>query len=265
MYSPIKSVCKFLKYYFTASNSKGHGMHSPFVFDFIVNVLNDDRVFYAFAQIENIRKQLLKDNRTILIEDFGAGSKKNKTNERVVAAIAKSSLKPQKYSKLLFRIVHYYQSKTIIELGTSLGITTSYLASANENSKVITMEGSQAIAKIAEDNFAMLQLKNIEQVLGNFDATLPTVLTNINTVDFAFIDGNHQYQPTINYFEQLLLKSHEHSIIILDDIHWSKEMENAWRYVQQHKNVTATIDLFFIGIVLFRKDFKAKQHFNIRY
>jgi len=240
-------------------------MHSPFVFDFIVNVLNDARDFYAYNEIEKLRSILLRDERMITVEDFGAGSKKNKTRERVVASIAASSLKPEKFSKLLFRIVNYYQCQTVIELGTSLGITTAYLAAANANASVITMEGSQAIAAIARENFESLQINNIQQVTGNFDDTLSQVLTTVDRVDLAFIDGNHQYQPTVNYFNQLLAKSHEHTIIILDDIHWSKEMEEAWQYVQQHESVTATIDLFFIGIVVLRKDFKVKQHFCIRF
>jgi predicted O-methyltransferase YrrM len=265
MYSSVVSVYKFLKYYITASNSKGHGMHSPFVFDFIANVLNDRRNFYAYNAIEKARKNLLSDSRVITVEDFGAGSKKNKTKEREVSAIASSSLKPKKFSKLLFRIVHYYQCNTVVELGTSLGITTSYLASADTNAKIITMEGSQAIADIALENFSSLHLTNIQQVSGNFNDTLPKLLTTIDTIGLAFIDGNHQYYPTVNYFTQLLTKSNEQTIIVLDDIHWSKEMEEAWQYVRQHESVTATIDLFFIGIVLLRKDFKAKQHFCIRF
>ena len=116
-----------------------------------------------------------------------------------------------------------------------------------------------------EENFAKLKLKNIELVKGNFDDTLPTVLSSLPTVDLAFIDGNHRYQPTLNYFEQILVKSNHQSIIILDDIHWSREMEEAWQMIQQHSAVTMTIDLFFIGIVLLRDEFKIKQHFSVRF
>ena len=108
-------------------------------------------------------------------------------------------------------------------------------------------------------------MKNIEVVEGNFDTTLPIALSQLSTIDFAFLDGNHRYQPTINYFNQVLAKSNEYTIIILDDVHWSKQMEKAWNEVKQHPQVTLTIDLFFIGIVLLRKEFKVKQHFVIRF
>jgi len=257
---------KFIRYYFTAMNGRGHGMHSPFVFEFITNVLNDGRHFYAYQQIEKIRQSLLADTRLLTIEDFGAGSRVIKNNTRTVSSIARSSVKPKKFSRLLFRMVDFYQPKIILELGTSLGITTAYLASANPNATVITMEGAAPVAAVANENFSKLHLHNIQLAEGNFNTTLPPVISHLPApVGLAFIDGNHRYQPTINYFEQILTKSNGFTIIILDDIHWSKEMEQAWQYVQQHTQVTTTIDLFFIGIVLLRNEFKAKQHFSIRF
>ncbi len=265
MYSKIKLALKYLQYYLTASNGKGHGMHSPFVFEFIKKVLNDEKNFYSFNQIEQQRQSLLNDKRKLSIEDFGAGSLINKTKERSIQSIAQSSLKSKKYAQLLFRIVNYYQPKTILELGTSLGITTAYLASAKNEAIVISMEGSSAVASVAKENFVKLKLNNIELVEGNFDVTLSSVISSLSLIDFAFVDGNHRYQPTINYFNQILSKANNDSIIILDDIHWSKEMEMAWEQIQQHNSVTMTIDLFFIGIVLLKKEFKVKQNFSVRF
>jgi len=260
MYSPLKLLSRFIGYKIKASNAKGHGIHSPFVYDFIRKVLLDKRNFYAYVGIETCRKELLKDKRVLHIEDFGAGSRLQKTNQRTVSEIAYSSLKPKKYSQLLFRIVNYYQPENILELGTSLGITSSYLALAKEDAKVFTMEGSNEIAAIAKANFEKLQLKNIS---GNFDNQLPAFLLSQNKLDFIFIDGNHRFEPTIRYFEMLLSKIHEESILIFDDIHWSTEMEMAWEQIQNHPQVTVTIDLFFIGLVFFRKENKVKQHFQI--
>ncbi len=265
MYSPVQLAFKYINYYLKASNGKGHGVHSPFVFAFVKDVLNDKRGFYTYNQVERVRHQLLTDARQLTIEDFGAGSHTGLTKQRTVKAIAKSSLKPSKFSQLLFRMVDYYQPKTIVELGTSLGITTAYLAAAKPDATVITMEGSTAVANIAKENFQKLQLHNIQLVQGNFDETLTTVLANLPTLDLAFLDGNHRYQPTINYFNEVLKKSNEHTIIILDDVHWSQEMEQAWEEVKQHPQVTMTIDLFFIGIVLLRRDFKVKQDFVVRF
>lgn len=208
---------------------------------------------------------MLKDETVIPITDFGAGSRLNLSQERKVSAIAKSSLKPKKYSQLLFRMVNYFQPSFVLELGTSLGITSSYLASGNNNAKVITMEGSPHVAAIARKNFEWLQLKNISVIEGNFDETLPKLISSTQTADFVFIDGNHRKEPTIRYFEQLLPKISSNSIFIFDDIHWSKEMEEAWETIKQHDAVTLSIDLFFIGIIFFRKEQKEKQHFTIRF
>jgi predicted O-methyltransferase YrrM len=265
MYSSIKIVSKFVSYKIKASNARGHGIHSPFVYDFIRKVLLDKRKFYAYDAIENCRKELLKDKRVLLVEDFGAGSRKRKSNQRTVSEIAHSSLKPKRFSQLLFRIVNYYQPREILELGTSLGITSSYLASAKENSKVYTMEGSPEIAAIARSNFEKLKLENIFILTGNFDETLPRFLASQEKVDFIFIDGNHRLEPTLRYFEMLIQKTNEDSIMIFDDIHWSEEMEMAWKQIQLHPKVSVTIDLFFIGLVFFRVENKVKQHFQINF
>jgi predicted O-methyltransferase YrrM len=265
MYSPFKLLFKFVSYKINASNAKGHGVHSPFVYEFIRKVLLDKRKYYAYDAIEYCRKDLLKDKRVLHIEDFGAGSRLRKANQRTVKEIAHSSLKPKKFSQLLFRIVNHYQPSNILELGTSLGITSAYLASAKDDAKVYTMEGSNEIAAIAHLNFQKLKLKNISIITGNFDVTLPPFLNKQKNIDFIFIDGNHRLEPTIRYFEMLLPKLNEHSILIFDDIHWSEEMELAWKQIQEHSEVTVTIDLFFIGLVFFRKENKVKQHFQIDY
>ncbi len=264
MYSPFQLTKKYLKYYFTASNGKGHGVHSPFVFEFIKYVLNDKKEYSCYKPVEKIRKQLLVKNNVIEVEDFGAGSTVIKIKKRMVKSIASSSLKPKKYSQLLYRMVQHYHKKNVLELGTSLGTTTAYLASAN-NVSVTTMEGSKNIAEIARNNFSQIGLKNIEIIEGDFDITLPEYLSKSKKLDFVFLDGNHRKVPTLKYFEVLLLNANEETIFVFDDIHWSDEMEEAWETVKQNQKVTLTIDLFFIGIVLLGKDFKAKQHFTIRF
>lgn len=265
MYSAFQLAKKYLHYYITASNGKGHGVHSPFVFDFITNVLNDKKQYECYAAIEKQRQVLLNDESIIEIEDFGAGSAVMKSNKRVVKKIAASSLKPKKFAQLLFRIVHHYQPANILELGTSLGITTCYLAEGNKQARVFTCEGSTSIAAIAKNNFDKLQFTNIDLVKGNFAATLQPLLDKIGPIDLAFIDGNHRKQPTIEYFQSIIRHIHSNTILIFDDIHWSAEMEEAWRFIKQDPAVTLSIDLFFIGLIFINPDFKVKQHFSIRF
>ena len=222
-------------------------------------------MYPCYGAIEQQRQQLLQNNEVIEVEDFGAGSAVMKSNKRVIKNIAASSLKPKKFAQLLYRIVLYYQPATTIELGTSLGITTCYLAKGNEAGRVFTFEGSASIATIAQKNFQHLQLKNIRLTLGDFAKTFQPMLNETGKVDLAFIDGNHRKLPTIQYFDQLLRHSSASTILIFDDIHWSEEMEAAWSQIQQHSSVTLSIDLFFIGLVFLHPKFKEKQHFSIRF
>ena len=265
MFSSWQLIKKYADYYLTASNGKGHGIHSPFVYDFVRQVLNDQRTFYAYGHVEALRKSLLNNETVIEVEDFGAGSTISKTNQRSVASIARHAAKSKKWAQLLFRIVNYYQPQTILELGTSLGISTAYMAMANPQARIITAEGSAAIAGQANKYFQSLQLPSIQQVTGNFDDTLPGILKTLPKLDLGFIDGNHRYEPTVRYFNQLLPSLHANSILIFDDIHWSADMERAWNAIKENNMVQVSIDLFFIGLVFFSDQFKVKQHFTIRF
>lgn len=265
MYSNFQLAKKYLHYYFTAYNGKGHGMHSPFVFQFILHVLNNHSGYVPPAEIEALRRALQHDKRILAVEDFGAGSRIAQHKKRTVAELAKTALKPKRYAQLLYRLVKYYQPQTILELGTSLGVTTAYFAQANPSARIITIEGSESIANVAAQNFSTLQVSNIQQRTGNFDEVLPVVLEQHPLLDLAYVDGNHRYEPTVRYFQQLLPALHNNSILVFDDIHWSAEMERAWEEIKNHPSVQCTVDIFFLGFVFFRNEFKVKQHFSIRY
>lgn len=267
MYTKYQLALKYIHYYLTASNGKGHGTHAPFVYNFISTVLNKSNDTGSYSSIEQLRNSLLSNTQTLQIQDYGAGSTTttNNTNARTVSSIAKNAAKPAKLAQLLYRIVQHYTCSTIIELGTSLGLTTCYLAIANRQGRVITCEGSNEIAAVAKHNFERLFITNITLITGEFNTSYTHALAQISKLDMLYIDGNHRYQPTINYFEKALPQLHTQSIVIFDDIHWSSEMEQAWAYIKAHPAVSETIDLFFIGIVFLRKEQLAKQHFTIRY
>lgn len=246
-----------------SSNGKGHGAHSPFVYSFITDVLNDRRSFYSFDKIEKHRQALLTNNQEIEVLDFGAGSRLSLTKTRKIGRIAQASLKPKKFGQLFFRMINYYGCANILELGTCLGITTSYLATANTNAQITTMEGAPTIANEAQAFFSKMGLNNINLIVGNFDDTLPNFLTATEKLDFVYIDGNHQYKPTLNYFLQLQPKLSSNAIVIFDDIYWSKEMEMAWNEVKEKAQNCVTVDLFYVGIVFFGNNFKQKEHFKV--
>jgi predicted O-methyltransferase YrrM len=240
-----------------------HGTHSPFVFDMLNKAIYSPHPFYAYKKIEAYRRQLLASEQQIRCRDFGTGAT-DEDNLKQVNAIAKRAVKPAKYGQLLFRLINYFQPKTILELGTSLGVTTCYLSAANSGSQVITMEGCPETAAIAKENWEQLGYKNISAKVGNFDELLPEALLSIPTLDFVFFDGNHRKQPTLDYFNKCLERSHDKSIFVMDDIYWSEEMKEAWEEIKADKRVTITIDLFFVGLVFFRKG-QVKQNFVIKF
>ena len=263
MYSAPQLAFKYLRYYLSAMNGKGHGMHSPFVYGFIRNVLNDYSHYGVPAEVERLRYQLQRDRTELSIEDLGAGSRSGATKRRTVAQLARMAVKPCKYGQLLYRLVRHYRPQTVLELGTSLGLTTAYLVKGGA-ATVHSIEGSSAVQAVAQRNLQSLGVK-AQLHLGNFDTVLPRLLSGMGPVDLAFVDGNHRYEPTLRYFTQLLEHCGNDSILVFDDIHWSADMERAWEAIKQHRAVRCTVDLFFLGFVFFREEFKVPRHFQIRY
>ncbi len=265
MYSKFQLSVKWFQYFIHASNSRGHGTHSPFVYELVREVLNDNRSYYAYGKIESVRADLLRDQRTIIVEDFGAGSKRMQHKEIKVSEIALRSLSSKKFGRLLFRLANFYRARQIIELGSSLGISAGYLASADRESRVNTLEGSPAVSGVAEETFGKLELNNIKLTTGKFEDTIREILITNPGADLVFLDGNHQKKPVLEYFEKILEHMSPSSLIIVHDIHWSREMEEAWTIIQKHPRVKMTVDIFSAGLVFFREEFKVRQHFKIRF
>ena len=206
------------------------------------------------------------------VEDMGAGSgldagggSGSGLRVRRVAEIARHAAKPARLGRLLFRLAKYYRPSVVVELGTSLGLSTAYLAAGAADAGVWTMEGSAAVAERATGHLSELGLGRVEVVTGNFDVVLKPLVERSGPVELAFVDGNHRYEPTLRYFDILMRYSGSSSMLIFDDIHWSAEMEQAWGEIKADSRVMLTIDLFFLGLVVRRDEFKVKQDFTIRY
>jgi len=264
-YNKLTILLKYVLYLIKASNGRGHGIHSPFVFSFIKQVLNTTTKGVWVNNIENYRAEVLNNKQEINMVDLGAGAIRQINKTKKISAIARASLKSKKYSTLLNRIVAYYRPSVVLEMGTSFGITTCYLAQPIPLGKVVTMEGAPAIAKEALHTFSNVGFSNIQLIEGDFDNSLPLYFNTISTIGLAYVDGNHSYEPTMRYFNLLLAKSNQDSIFIFDDIHWSKEMEMAWKEIKEDQRVSLTIDLFYIGIVFLKKENKEKENFIIRF
>jgi predicted O-methyltransferase YrrM len=254
-YSKASIAAAYLTYYFKAK--KRHGTHSPAVYSFVENVVS--KAYRSKNKsIERERIRLKNSKQTIDFTDFG---KEGNIFKKEVSEIAKNSLKSKKYATLLSQLVKYYKASKVLELGTSLGITTAYLAQ-NKDVEVTSLEGDPTVAKIAQSVWDHLGLTNIKSTIGNFDVTLDSI--GDTKFDIIYLDGNHKLEPTLRYFNQLQKNASQSTLFILDDIHYSKQMEEAWKQVKAMSNVTVTIDLFFLGIVFIDSSL-SKQDFVIRY
>jgi predicted O-methyltransferase YrrM len=253
-------IKEYIKFQFTAKHHKGHGVHSPFVFSLIEDILNEKHPFYAFKSIESARTNLLSDHSVIYVNDHGTGS----SRDRKISEIARQCLKSKKEAQMLFRLACQMQPNNILELGTSLGVTTLYLSSARPSANIYTIEGCPNIANIANQVFRNEKANNITSIVGNIDTELPKVLSKIESLDMVFFDANHTKEATLNYFYKCLEKANDNSIFIFDDIYWSEGMTEAWKEIYENPAITYSIDLFHLGIIFFKKEWK-KSHFKIKF
>ena len=258
----LQITFRYIKYLFNSTNK--YSLHSPYMYSFSANVIYKRTPKEETGEINNLRSKLYQNNQYITIKDFGEGSAINKKRKRKIKDIAKNSSKNSKYGELLFRLVQFSEPKSMIELGTSFGISTCYLAKGNPKANIKTFEGCPESAKIASDNFKELNISNINIIVGDFKNTLKDNFNLNNKTELIFIDGNHNQNSTIEYFELSLKVSNTKTIIVFDDIHWSSGMEKAWEYIKKSDKITATIDLFFIGIV-FLDPKLSKEDFIIRF
>ncbi|HLT73451.1 MAG TPA: class I SAM-dependent methyltransferase [Ohtaekwangia sp.] len=239
----------------------GHSLHSPFLFDFYNNIIAATKQGQPNEPIEALRRLLLGNNAIVEVEDLGAGSAHNAGAKRRISDIARTSLSSARFSRIYQRLIRHYACKTALELGTSLGVNTLYLADGA--SHVTTFEGAPAIAQIARENFRILNRHNIDVITGDIESTLPEFLNGAGKVDFVYVDANHRYEPTIRYFDWLKPHLHNRSVVVLDDIHYHSEMEAAWNTIRDDSGVIVSIDLFRAGILFFDPSLN-KQHVVIQ-
>lgn len=246
-------LVKYLNYILLSRHKRGHGIHSPFIFDLVTRVfrnkIDPDIVF----NVEQVRKKMTSDKKIILVNDLGSGSKMLKTKLRRVSDIARYSPVSRKYGMLLSRMASEFGSPMIIELGTSLGISTMYMASSNTGAQVLTVEGCPEIAELAKNNFAEAGLGNIDVIEGSFDDVLQSVTDPQVKPGLVFIDGNHRKDPVLKYFNMIAEMSGSNTVIIIDDINYSKEMAEAWKSIKLHEKVSVSVDICRMGIVFFRE------------
>jgi predicted O-methyltransferase YrrM len=252
-----------LSYQIYSRHYKGFGIHSPFVFYLVRELFWDSHFYYSFDKIDAARNMLLRNRQKINVSTLGVSSVTSGKQKSIRKLVKEGSL-PDKYGKLLFRLLNKMAPETIIELGTGTGMGTLYLALPCSKARVVSIDGNGELHEIAKNLFDVAEVSNVELRNGSFQQHLPEILNRVEQVDFVLFDGDHRYESTLEYFDFCLKKAHNDSVFVFDDIHWSPEMEKVWNEIISRPEITVSIDLFRIGIVFFRKEC-TKHHYRVRY
>lgn len=263
----LRRVLSYLWHFLSAWNTTGEGIHSPYLFELVRFVLRDRNAYYCFSDIERRREMLLSCRDVLDYVDYGsAGTPEGKHIERRVCDIARGHLERAEVAQMLFRLVNFIgdhggRPLEILELGTSLGVTTAYLAAVDSRNRVVTLEGSEDVLRVAADVWKALNIENIESHQGNIDDTLYSCARG--QLDIVYVDANHTYEATLRYVQFLLPRMTEKGVIAVDDIHYSAEMEQAWEALKADDRVTTSMDLYHVGL-LFVDPHYLKRHYKIR-
>ncbi|GIV27339.1 MAG: O-methyltransferase [Bacteroidia bacterium] len=256
----LHRLVHYIKYHLHAKDI--HHIHSPFLFELVKHCFDKNNYYYSFDELNLLRKKLSCDNRTIIYDDIGAKSTVLKKNTSIKEILSIATTPPE-YSELYFRIIQHLNCQNILELGTSIGMNTLYLAKATQG-KVTSIEGQKILYQYATELLKQQHITNVKLIHGLFDDVLDNLLQN-QTFDFVFIDGNHTYDATLNYYTKIYPQIAPKSVLIIDDIYWNKEMTKAWREICQRPEKKYTLDLFRCGIVLFNPNIQYSQHFILKY
>ena len=246
MVNRLTYTLQWLRFYMKAANSKGHGTHSPFVYHFITEILNDTRNFYAFKEIEDLRKKLTSDKRRIIYNG----------KKTTIASLLNASL-PTKYNQLLFRMVDFYKPSSILEIGGSFGITTAYLASPNKKTLVHLIENNEAFTSFTRNILKELTLDNATLI------SKEQLFEQRNMYGLILVNQSNWESEELT--EDLSAFVEEESVIIFKGINKSLSQKKHWDKIVEQSMKTFSIKLFDVGIIFFRKNLLKKQHFAIRF
>ncbi|SDD19248.1 Methyltransferase domain-containing protein [Algoriphagus faecimaris] len=238
-----------------------YSLQSPYLFS-LIKGLSEFKASQKKANldIEQFRKKLLANDQNIQVRDLGAGSKKAGESIRKISDITRYSTSSRKFTQLFQYFCTQTPAKTVVELGTCMGISTRYLSKVTQGI-LHTFEGSEEILKIAQKG---LEKPSVIFHLGDIQELLPNFIQREKSIDFALIDANHTYKATLESFSSLLPSLHSQSIVIIGDIYWSAEMQQAWKEILQHPRVKLSLDFYECGVLLF--DYSGvKQHLILDY
>lgn len=231
---------------------KGHGIHSPYLFEFLNGVVFNSEKTECPAWVLKEHRDLLK----LSTPSAGEG--------RTVRSFISHSSVSEKQGKLLHRISSWFKPEMVVELGTGLGLSTLYLATGSPGTVLHSIEGNTERATFAAHLVSRCMLGPVSIHWGDMDEKLGDILALMPGRFLAYVDGNHHYEPTVRYVRSLMERAGEEAVILMDDIYWSRDMNHAWREIISWPECRVSIDLFHLGILLLRKNLH-KESFKIKF
>lgn len=231
-----------------------HGLHSPFVYKLVDQVIYNEAHKPVYDELERHRDALFIDEGPVTV----AGK------QNTISQVTIDMLRSPKLAQLLHRLAVFTKPDNIVELGTRLGLTTLYLQAAVPNAKIYSLDNLAQTADVSKEVIDRAEAENISIITGNYDDTLPSLISGLDKLDLVYIDGNHTRNEIVDYLAWCLPKVHESTILIFDDIYWNNETKQAWAQIKATPQVTATVDLFWLGLVFFKQG-QAKEDFKIRF
>jgi len=247
---------EYIKYRWNARTL--HGIHSPFIFDFMEKATKLRPNAKDEMAIKNFVLKQKRNRKKLEIKDFGAKSKKL-DKHRSIDQIFKISSSFGKNGILLFRICKHFKPQNILELGTSIGMGSLYMHLGNPKSRLISIEGCPETHSIAKENLKNYPIKLINNTFKNTINSFSE-----EKFDLVFIDGHHDGEALLEYMDALTKYTHDHTIFVLDDIRWSYSMFESWNKLSAAESFHLSLDFFKMG-VLVRRPQQVKENFILRF
>ncbi len=255
---------KYLIHWLHSGRKNGFGIHSPYVYVLVRNVIYNKKREKVPSEIIEYHKSIRNSREKIVINDLGAGSRITKSGQRSLASLARRSSVTYRQGALLYRLAKWYRPAELIEFGTGLGISTAYLAAGAGTVPFTSIEGSCGKHAFAVSHAEESGLKQVELIRGEFKNHFRGLVNKASDHLLVFIDGDHRYGPTIEKVKAILEnKKITEFILILDDIYWSKEMERCWNECRNDPGISISLDLFYFGILIKRPEM-AKKHYMLK-
>ncbi|MDD2435944.1 MAG: SAM-dependent methyltransferase [Massilibacteroides sp.] len=216
---------------------KGHGVHSPFVFNFITKVIDERAAYYCLKDIELTRKKFFYEN-----EPFH-----------------KWEIRP-KYGALLMRISNYLKPQNLLLIGSDLSFSALYSSSYASTTRCVVLEEKTEIAAFSRSVIEKHRAKNILLKEGVYQKTVSEVLEHTDKLDFVYFGYPNDSALDIPVFECILPHLHEHSVLILRGIRKTKDRKEFWNRLCARPEVSVTIDVYELGIAFFNHKIHKKNY-----